>query len=593
MREWRKLKPLRLRARRIRSRRTRAESLEHNSNGSEGHGSGPEPDDGDVRAPSWGARPVAERQAVLDVCGRLAEVRDKGACGLDPTVLRQVPVGEVMCRQGEAEFLRVSRLQRIRLLERLHDRSRLPGLGRELQVELHNRGGGDLAGVPHARAEAVLAALGPGASLVDGRLVLEGGVRQAVAEREGRFKRRVAVARGQTLGVRHVRGIARPHGVRLRLRQHDRQPARGHLLAEEDIGPCVARLLPSEEHDRDAIDLVPPRHDDGPWRSDQDDRLLGHLADRIDELVYIPVEVQVQPVPRLATGGACNDDGYVHFLGNLSRDDGVVGQGLHHLHVQGLCLRPQTIKGSDNVASKMATATSGVVVASRPIATLTLSCTVRVVGRSICSGTNDGDALGRSWGEGQDLILIFQEDDGLGCGSASELNVLRRGNLFEEVLLAIRRGALRRLRQIHSVHHCEHPLRGFVHGFRGRVLQLVCIVVLPVAFGAFARAHARHLLVQATLDAVGVRGPPIRLHEAPEAHLVVQDVEVLRVRTRVYAIDLVVGAHESPDSCIDRCLKWRQVQFPSRLVIDLGRLAIAPGLLLIEHPMLRNAEDAL
>mmetsp|Transcript_54105 Transcript_54105/g.153284 ORF Transcript_54105/g.153284 Transcript_54105/m.153284 type:complete len:209 (-) Transcript_54105:833-1459(-) len=198
----------------------------------------------------------------------------------------------------------------------------------------------------------------------------------------------------------------------------------------------------------------------------------------------------------------------------------IVSEGRAHLDAQGARLRTQAVERGHDLARQVAASASRVVVALGPVA-LSLALAVRVVGRGIGSSADDRNVLDRLRAERQGLVVVLEQNNGLGRCTAGELSVIRGADVLEEVLLAIGRRALRRFCQVVPVNHGEDALRGQVHGRRRRILQLVGIEVLAVAIGALAGAGARHLLVQTVLDAIGMRGPPIRLHEALEAHAIV------------------------------------------------------------------------
>mmetsp|Transcript_94498 Transcript_94498/g.267442 ORF Transcript_94498/g.267442 Transcript_94498/m.267442 type:complete len:217 (+) Transcript_94498:1365-2015(+) len=208
-------------------------------------------------------------------------------------------------------------------------------------------------------------------------------------------------------------------------------------------------------------------------------------------------------------------------------------------------------------------ATSGVVVARGPIF-FPLAGAVGVEGSCNSRSPNHGDRL-HSVGQGQDALVVLEHDNGFRRQAAREGRMRRARHVPHEPALAPGGGALRGAGEVHPVHHREYPRHRAVHrAARARQVLGGVVDLLP---------RPGHLLVQALRHAEGVRRPPVRLDEPPEPHLLPQDLlKVLLIRTGVLSIYPVVGTHNRRDTCINRGLKWRIIQFPRGPVINLGRL---------------------
>mmetsp|Transcript_40981 Transcript_40981/g.121523 ORF Transcript_40981/g.121523 Transcript_40981/m.121523 type:complete len:336 (-) Transcript_40981:3-1010(-) len=94
-------------------------------------------------------------------------------------------------------------------------------------------------------------------------------------------------------------------------------------------------------------------------------------------------------------------------------------------------------------------------------------------------------------------------------------------------------------------------------------------------------------------QAEAVRGPPVGLHEASEAHLVLEVAQRGAVLARVVPVDLVVRAHRGVDAGVDRGLERRVVELPERLLVDVRGLLRAVRLLLVHDEVLHHGEDVL
>mmetsp|Transcript_15096 Transcript_15096/g.38815 ORF Transcript_15096/g.38815 Transcript_15096/m.38815 type:complete len:487 (+) Transcript_15096:474-1934(+) len=460
-------------------------------------------------------------------------------------------------------------------------------LGRELQVQLRHGPGGHGAGVAHLQAEAER----PLAGRRLRRQVLEGAVGEAVAEGEGRLERGAPVAGLHALRVLDAQVVERRGGDRVRLagRHHDRQAPGGSFIAEHNVGPSGARFLAAEEEREDRGDLVPPRHDHRARHLREHHRLggvLGHLA---DEAVGAVVEVQVGAVGGLAARGRGHHDRDIRLHGRRDGGVHVVGRRLDHGDARRGGPALEAGQRADDVArDDVPAAAAGVVVALRPVA-LPLSQAVRVVRLRHGGAADHGDALRRAGPQGEQLVLVLQEDDGLRREAAREAGVAREPRahvLLERALAGWRRAGLLARHDAHLVHGGEDAERGLVHDLRAlRVLaEQLWRVPLPRLVGP------GHLLVQAGAEARVVRRPPVRLHEAAEAQLLLEELEELLVRARVDAVHLVVGAHRGRDSGVDGGLEGRVVQLSGRLLVDDRVLQSAVLLLLVEGPVLDGGD---
>mmetsp|Transcript_38877 Transcript_38877/g.117413 ORF Transcript_38877/g.117413 Transcript_38877/m.117413 type:complete len:268 (+) Transcript_38877:741-1544(+) len=166
--------------------------------------------------------------------------------------------------------------------------------------------------------------------------------------------------------------------------------------------------------------------------------------------------------------------------------------------------------------------------------------------------------------------------------------MLRRRHGLEKRFLAMWGSALRRPVEAHPVHHRQHAPCGSVYGS----LAFLRKSFWPEVIAGIV-ADARHLLVEALPQAFLVRRPPIRLHEAFEPHLVVQNGELLLAGTRMLAVDSVVRAHDRGYASVDGGLERRVIQLPCGLLVDNRRLVVAVRLLLVEDPMLNDGEHPL
>mmetsp|Transcript_108358 Transcript_108358/g.302141 ORF Transcript_108358/g.302141 Transcript_108358/m.302141 type:complete len:407 (-) Transcript_108358:344-1564(-) len=247
----------------------------------------------------------------------------------------------------------------------------------------------------------------------------------------------------------------------------------------------------------------------------------------------------------------------------------------------------------------MPAAASAVVVALVPDAlALPEACgVVRLRHRSLA---DDGDALHSLAGQGQHA-LVLQEHDGLRGDVAREGRVLGARHVPGEPGLALGRRAS--ATEVQVVDGGQDPPRGLVDVTPWLPLENLrhepAAGVLALRWAARTRhadarvCCARHVLVRALLQAHGVQCPPIGLHEAAEAQLVLQDPELLLVGAGVEAVLLVVRAHGRRHPGIDGRLERRVVELPRRLRVHDGVLRVAVGLLLVEDPVFHHGHHAL
>eukprot|EP00443_Scrippsiella_acuminata_P103317 CAMPEP_0115604542 /NCGR_PEP_ID=MMETSP0272-20121206/16998_1 /TAXON_ID=71861 /ORGANISM="Scrippsiella trochoidea, Strain CCMP3099" /LENGTH=262 /DNA_ID=CAMNT_0003040101 /DNA_START=29 /DNA_END=814 /DNA_ORIENTATION=- len=195
-------------------------------------------------------------------------------------------------------------------------------------------------------------------------------------------------------------------------------------------------------------------------------------------------------------------------------------------------------------------------------------------------------AIRSGGGQREEASGVLEQHHGLRRQRPRERNVLARGHVLAVPVLAVRRATLRRVLQLCAVDRSQDSLHGLVHSLWRRPGRNVGLgEVLPSAW---------HLLVQAPVDPCPVSRPPVGLHEALEAHLLLEHgFELVLIAARVGPAHLVVAAHGSVDPSVHGRLERRVVQLPLRLLVDLRRLAIPVRLLLVEHPVLHDCDDAL
>mmetsp|Transcript_28558 Transcript_28558/g.67877 ORF Transcript_28558/g.67877 Transcript_28558/m.67877 type:complete len:338 (+) Transcript_28558:1484-2497(+) len=88
--------------------------------------------------------------------------------------------------------------------------------------------------------------------------------------------------------------------------------------------------------------------------------------------------------------------------------------------------------------------------------------------------------------------------------------------------------------------------------------------------------------------------PPVRLHKALEAHLLLQDVvEQPLVGARKLPVHPVVGAHGSTHPGLDRGLEGREIELPRRFVVHHGVRCAAVRLLTVEDEVLHYRHHPL
>mmetsp|Transcript_38879 Transcript_38879/g.117426 ORF Transcript_38879/g.117426 Transcript_38879/m.117426 type:complete len:339 (+) Transcript_38879:289-1305(+) len=323
----------------------------------------------------------------------------------------------------------MTRPQQRRFLESLEDGAGRFRFGGKLEVQLRQRPGRHVADILHAHLETHCTWRRMGVARNVGQAgILKIGEGQAVAKREGRLECAIPVTRLQALRINDLASRAGRDGIGLRLGDHQGQPPLGGDLAEDDIGPRVARLLPAEEHDQNAVDNGLPRHQHRPRSLHKHDG-PPDSCDCFDQLVRVAVQGQVLSIPRFAAGRRRHDDRYVGHIGGVDALVDMVAQGTHNLEAQLGCHAAEALKGRDDGAGKVPAAAARIIVPCRPVS-IALPLAVHVEGRRIRRLPDDGDAfrgLGADW-RSDERIRRAGHGDGLVFERQEAARVLKQDN---------------------------------------------------------------------------------------------------------------------------------------------------------------------
>lgn len=606
----------------------------------------------------------------------------KLALGNAPLLLDDIPDGDIAAHQRELNLLALAGLK-LDLVEaaQLLDRGTLASGGRELDVELGHGGAGDVASVADGSLDGV-------DGLPQGRVTARGdggrgsrsagnrGVRgrgdgerfeaeSGVGKTEAEFVQHadvvvieVAVVNEQTLGevglpsvgvvlVGDREGDVGEVVVRLLERNGVGELARGVDVAVKDVNNAVANLLTGQVGSDDSGDVlvVGPGHQRQASRGGDDDSVAAVGGDLVNDLITIPVDVQVGAVLTLGSPGLEEDKADVRDGVDLagegagSRQQSVVQDVLDNAILRLDTVLDSLERADDGVEADAAGTTTGGETAIFVVGALG----VKAVGDFAGSIAEDSDDLGAL--ERKSAVDILQKDGtsstkltdvhavvatdinrGLGVESTGGAPVIVPVALRLEVVnggVGARGGvdtgetlvlAEKVVRGEDTLDHVvDTSLRnGAVLDSLGEVATEVGRNAVEERLPVPGTGHG-HVKTRLNRGNTTVGAHPVGHDVALEAELGLQDaVQGLGVLAGVGAVDALVAAHDTGDTSANGVGEGPDVELVDGTVFDVGRdghlllfvglvvgiegvLRVALSLLLVHDPVLGRSlnTDAL
>mmetsp|Transcript_34363 Transcript_34363/g.91249 ORF Transcript_34363/g.91249 Transcript_34363/m.91249 type:complete len:600 (+) Transcript_34363:1363-3162(+) len=382
-------------------------------------------------------------------------------------------------------------------------------------------------------------------------------------------------------------------GVGLLQREGHRQAGGWVQVAVEDISDGIARLLPGEKLAQDRVYVAHPlRGQDraGAHRHhDQRDLGLRSITRGEGDQEIVLVQQEARPVFVLAGSHTPAGDRHVHNLisQHIHRLVNAVRRGLPHVALA--AVREALDDRGRRIREYAARAAYDVVVALVPLEAVSVRFLLLEASRA-----QECDAL--LLAQRQHTVVVLQQHHGCRCHLAGELCVGGTRGVVPDVLLAT---GLAQARHAHGAvegrgldHAAEHAA-----GHVGDVCLTGGVQILHRPWrGVAAWVIARHHQVQATGGGLClvVNGPPVRHHEALEAHFLLEVAHEQRViLARLLAIDAVVRAHHTRDVHLVGCDERWVMDLPHITFVCDVVLGVAVRLLRVHHEVLGHASDAL